>query len=94
MFPSNLLKMLVLLFASLFFATDFSYAGNYYWVGGSGHWNDATHWSYTSGGTGGAGVPQQNDKVFFDLKSNGKDKKIDVFLNADVYCEKIGRAHV
>jgi len=40
-----------------------------YWVGGSGDWNDNTHWSLTSGGTGGACVPVVNDNVFFDGNS-------------------------
>src|SRR5690606_33775744 len=30
-----------------------SNGGARYWVGGSGDWNDASHWSTTSGGTGG-----------------------------------------
>jgi hypothetical protein len=40
-----------------------------YWVGGSGDWNDANHWSLTSGGTGGACVPTVNDDVFFNAQS-------------------------
>ena len=40
-----------------------------YWVGGSGDWNDASHWSLTPGGTGGACVPTVNDDVFFDAQS-------------------------
>ncbi|WP_127125167.1 T9SS type A sorting domain-containing protein [Pseudoflavitalea rhizosphaerae] len=40
-----------------------------YWVGGSGDWNDASHWSLTSGGAGGACVPTVNDDVFFDAQS-------------------------
>jgi hypothetical protein len=39
----------------------------YYWVGGSGNWTptDTTHWSLTSGGAGGAGVPAATDDVVF-----------------------------
>ncbi len=40
-----------------------------YWVGGSGDWNDANHWSATSGGAPGACVPTVNDNVFFDAGS-------------------------
>lgn len=40
-----------------------------YWVGGSGDWNDRTHWSATSGGTGGACVPFISDDVIFDGNS-------------------------
>lgn len=40
-----------------------------YWVGGAGDWNDKTHWSFASGGTGGACVPFKNDNVVFDANS-------------------------
>lgn len=44
----------------------------YYWVGGSGTWNDTstTPWAANSGGTGGAGVPTFVDNVVFDGNSN------------------------
>ncbi|MCD4698774.1 MAG: hypothetical protein K8S16_21290, partial [Bacteroidales bacterium] len=42
---------------------------DYYWVGGTGDYNDASHWASTSGGAGGAGVPNINDNVFFDANS-------------------------
>jgi gliding motility-associated-like protein len=35
----------------------------HYWVGGSGAWSDAAHWSLSPGGTGGAGVPSAKDPV-------------------------------
>jgi hypothetical protein len=40
-----------------------------YWVGGAGDWNDKNHWSFTSGGAGGACVPFKNDNVVFDANS-------------------------
>lgn len=40
-----------------------------YWVGGSGRWNDNSHWSLTSGGAGGACVPIEVDTVVFDANS-------------------------
>ena len=41
---------------------------NRYWVGGTGTWDTTTttHWSASSGGTGGASVPTSADSVFFD----------------------------
>ena len=42
---------------------------NRYWIGGAGNWNDAAHWSATSGGTGGASVPTNADNVTFDANS-------------------------
>ena len=45
--------------------------GPRYWVGGTGNWDASTttHWSATSGGTGGASVPTAVNSVFFDLNS-------------------------
>jgi hypothetical protein len=45
---------------------------NRYWVGGTGTWDAAstTNWSATSGGSGGASVPGNNDIVIFDSLSN------------------------
>ncbi len=40
-----------------------------YWVNGSGRWNDPAHWSGTSGGPGGAGIPGPDTDVFFDHNS-------------------------
>jgi len=40
-----------------------------YWVGGTGNWDDSAHWSFTSGGVGGACVPTAIDNVFFDENS-------------------------
>lgn len=40
-----------------------------YWVGGSGDWNEKAHWSFTSGGAGGACVPFKNDSVVFNGSS-------------------------
>lgn len=52
--------------------TNLTFANTYYWVGGSGTWNSTanTNWSLTSGGSGGAGVPTQNDDVVFNSSSN------------------------
>ncbi|WP_349313711.1 Ig-like domain-containing protein [Chitinophaga sp. MM2321] len=40
-----------------------------YWINGSGDWNDASHWSTTSNGVGGACVPTVTDDVYFDANS-------------------------
>ncbi|WP_341838723.1 Ig-like domain-containing protein [Chitinophaga caseinilytica] len=44
-------------------------AGDRYWVGGAGDWNDASHWSNTSGGSGGACIPTASNDVYFDANS-------------------------
>jgi hypothetical protein len=45
----------------------------FYWVGGSGNWDDSdtTNWASSSGGAGGAGVPTLTDDVVFDANSSG-----------------------
>lgn len=44
-----------------------------FWVLGTGTWDasDTTHWSATSGGSGGASVPGSGDTVTFDANSGG-----------------------
>ncbi|MES2761955.1 MAG: gliding motility-associated C-terminal domain-containing protein [Bacteroidota bacterium] len=45
-------------------------AQTFYWVGGSGYWNDITHWSYTSGGNPTNIIPSANSTVIFDNASS------------------------
>jgi hypothetical protein len=67
--------------------------GSYYnpygkfWVGGSGTWNtsDKTHWSDSSGGSGGADVPTREDTVYFDVSSFTSGSKA-VTVGTDVSC--------
>ena len=42
---------------------------NLYWIGGTGVWNDNSHWSLTSGGAGGECQPAMQDNVIFDANS-------------------------
>ncbi|UKB83037.1 hypothetical protein LF887_18780 [Chryseobacterium sp. MEBOG06] len=62
-----------------------SAAKTLYWVGGSGNWNDVTHWSLSSSGSGGACVPGPKDDVFFDVNSGftaaGKTVTVNVPAN-------------
>jgi hypothetical protein len=44
-------------------------AGDRYWVGGSGQWSNTAHWSTTSGGSGGASLPDSQTSCFFDANS-------------------------
>ena len=41
----------------------------YYWVNGSGNWNDMTHWSTSSGGPPASCLPRAHDHVVFDQNS-------------------------
>lgn len=52
-----------------------------YWVGGTGIWGDQSHWSISSGGDGGACIPNITTNVHFDQNSftqNGQEVTIDV----------------
>ena len=40
-----------------------------YWVGNSGNWSDNSHWSYTSGGSGGAEIPTSRENIYFNSNS-------------------------
>lgn len=44
---------------------------NRYWVNGSGNWNDTSHWSTTSGGSGGASVPGSSDTALLQDDGTG-----------------------
>lgn len=45
---------------------------NKYWVGGTGTWSTLTaNWSLTSGGPGGAAIPNTNDAAIFNASSGG-----------------------
>lgn len=48
-------------------------AQTFYWVGGSGYWNDLNHWSYVSGGSPANVVPSSNAHVVFDNSSSSSD---------------------
>ncbi|MFH2096316.1 MAG: SprB repeat-containing protein, partial [Bacteroidota bacterium] len=41
-------------------------ATTYYWVGGTGNWNDPAHWATSSGGAADACIPAWSDNVVFD----------------------------
>lgn len=67
-----------------------------YWVGGSGDWNDTTHWSDTSGGEAGATIPSYDNTVIVDDNSVLKDEEGNLLEDtltitwenaSTVYCE-------
>jgi hypothetical protein len=66
------LAMLTLAAGSLFVVPVASGGvGPYFWVGGTGTWDNAAtiHWSATSGGASGAGPPTSSDAVVFNASS-------------------------
>ncbi len=51
----------------LLFGGSVAQAADRYWVAASaGNWSSTANWSATSGGAGGATVPESGDKAFFD----------------------------
>lgn len=59
-----------------------------YWVNGSGSWNESSHWSLSSGGAGGAGVPTLANDVVFDKKSFTQPGAV-VTIDAAAYCNNL-----
>jgi gliding motility-associated-like protein len=60
-----------------------------YWVGGTGSWSDAAHWSFSSGGPGGACVPTGGDDVFFDGNSFPTAGAIVMLNTENAYCRSM-----
>lgn len=60
-----------------------------YWVGGAGDWGDASHWSLTSGGAGGACTPGVGTDVFFDANSGFTSASNAISLNGGASCKNI-----
>lgn len=76
-----------LYFSLLFLALSFLLsAKDFYWVGGSGDWNQPQHWSLTSGGAGYAGIPSVSDNVIFD-NSSFTNHGQDVFISSASVCQ-------
>lgn len=70
-------------------------AADYYWVGGKGNWNDASHWSHISGGIGGAGIPNNiTDNVTFDENSfTAFGASVFINSNIDIQNFTVNNAH-
>ena len=75
--------LLLLLLLSLAPAT---HAADYYWVGGTGLWNDLNHWASSSGAAASyTQVPQSTDNVYFDANSFTASNQT-VAISATVTC--------
>ncbi len=58
-----------------------------YWVGDSGNWEDASHWSLSSGGPGGACIPNFKDDIIFDKNSfTSTDATIASNVEIEAFC--------
>ncbi|WP_133248510.1 gliding motility-associated C-terminal domain-containing protein [Pedobacter yonginense] len=59
-----------------------------YWIGGSGNWNDGSHWSITSGGSPAWLVPTFLSDVYFDDRSFSSPNQT-VNITADANCRSM-----
>lgn len=62
----------------------------YYWVGGTGNWNNGNNWASTSGGAPGSGcVPTKFDNVIFDDNSGFTAANKTVTIDNAAYCDSM-----
>lgn len=62
-------KRLIQILTLLIFSSFTTLAGDFYWINGAGNWNDAGHWSSTSGGAPTGSIPGATDNAIFDYNS-------------------------
>jgi len=84
-----LLLSISLLFASSLLAQD------YYWVGGTGDWSDASHWATSSGGSEfHAEPPTELNDVYLDANSFTATGQVLTLDLANCYCRAFNSAGV
>ena len=71
--------LLIILFSSYLLSSQ-----TFYWVGGSGNWSDANHWSLISGGITAGVIPDASTNVIFDNKSGSKIITVTASQNIEV----------
>ncbi len=76
-------KLYTLTFSLLFISIIIS-ANDLYWVGGTGTWNDASHWAQVSGGPGGSTIPDISDNIHIDKKSLSEGDVLTISENITV----------
>lgn len=65
-----------------------------YWVGGSGNWNETSHWSLSSGGIGGECIPTSFDNVHFDASSfDTANQQVNINIHF-AYCNNMDWSNV
>ena len=61
---------------------------DYFWIGGTGNWNDPNHWSLSSGGTATTCTPNGMDNANFDANSFNAAGQT-VTLNVNAFCKNM-----
>ena len=66
-------------------------AENYYWIGGTGEWEDPTHWSLSEFGTGESAnaIPTIEDNVYFNEFSFTNDGQTLYVSENNIYCREM-----
>jgi gliding motility-associated-like protein len=85
------LKTVVVLIA--FTSSLTSLASDFYWINGSGNWNDASHWSASSGGPSAGQIPSSSDNVIFDINSFPNESYPTVQMNNSTVVNDIEFKH-
>jgi phage baseplate assembly protein gpV len=60
----------------------------FYWIGGTGRWDEPAHWSYTSNGSSCGCIPSVSNTVIFD-KNSGLGSGKTVSAPAFSYCDSL-----
>ena len=71
------------------FTITSSASGARHWIGGSGDWNDASHWSTTPGGLADACVPTVANDVYFDASSFTNGSSTVSIQSGNAYCHNM-----
>ena len=74
----------VVLFLFLLLTPLAVHSADRYWVGGTGNWNQTSHWSTSTGGVGGETVPGSGDNAYVDASSAAASFTITVNTAASV----------
>lgn len=66
-------------------------AENYYWIGGTGDWNEPVHWSLSEFGTGESAnaIPTMNDNVYFNEFSFENDGDTLYVSQSGIFCREM-----
>jgi gliding motility-associated-like protein len=66
------LKQRLPAFILFLFLASSLFGADRYWVGGSGNWNDPSHWAAVLDGKGGSSIPSSSDNVFIEALTREK----------------------
>lgn len=74
---------------ALLFLVSLTQAADYYWIGGSGNWNQISHWATSSGGTTvHSTIPSSADNVHFDANSTSSST-LNISINILAQCKNL-----